>query len=148
MGYTVSANEQTLQEKWYVVDAKDQVLGRLASDIAAVLRGKHMPTFTPHVNMKTHVIVVNAECVRLTGDKMKTKKYYRHSGWVGGIKETTAEKLNARKPGELVRMAVQGMLPHNRLGDATMTRLRIFAGPSHDHAAQKPEPLPARTAAA
>lgn len=148
MGYTASANSATLEEKWYVVDAEGQILGRLASDIARVLRGKHMATFTPHVNMKTHVVVVNADKIRLTGDKWRSKKYYRHSGWVGGIRETNAEQLNEKKPGELVRLAVWGMLPKNRLGRATMKRLRIFQGPEHTHSAQKPEPLPARTAAA
>ncbi|MCE5229051.1 50S ribosomal protein L13 [bacterium] len=148
MGYTASANSQTLQEKWFVVDAENQILGRLASDIAYVLRGKHTPQYTPHVNMKTHVVVVNAEKVRLTSDKMKTKTYHRHTGWPGGHRSMTAEQLNARKPGELVRMAVQGMIPKNRLGRATMTRLRIFPGPDHTHQAQKPEQLPVRTAAA
>ena len=146
MGYTASANDRTLDEKWYFVDAEDKILGRLASDIAVVLRGKHDPRFTPHANMKTHVIVLNADKIRLTKDKMRTKTYYRHTGWVGGIRSATAEQINARKPGELVRMAVQGMLPKNRLGRATMTRLRIFAGPDHHHQAQKPEPLPQRTA--
>lgn len=148
MGYTQSANAGTLEEQWYVVDAEDMVLGRLASDIAYVLRGKHMANYTPHANMKTHVIVVNADKVRMTSNKMKTKTYYRHSGWVGGLKSATAEELNERKPGELVRLAVWGMLPKNRLGRATMTRLRLVAGPDHGHAAQKPQPLPARTAAA
>ena len=147
MGYTASANSQTLKELWYVVDAKDMILGRLASDIAMVLRGKHMPTYTPHANMMTHVIVVNAEKIKLTGDKWVSKKYQSHTtNQPGGYHETTAEKINAKKPGDLVRRAVQGMLPKNRLGNATMKRLRIFAGPDHPHQAQQPEPLPARTA--
>lgn len=147
MGYTASANSQTLKEQWYVVDAKDQILGRLASDIAMVLRGKHMPTYTPHANMMTHVIVINAEKVKLTGDKWVSKKYQWHTyNQPGGFKETTAEKLNAKKPGDLVRIAVKGMLPKNRLGNATMTRLRIFAGPDHSHQAQMPVPMPVRTA--
>jgi len=145
MGYTVSAKASDLPETWYVVDAKDKVLGQIASDIAHVLRGKHMPNFTPHVNMGTHVIVVNAEKVHLSGRKWDDKMYYRHSGWVGGIKETNATDLNTKKPGELVRLAVKGMLPKNRLGRATMTRLRIFAGPEHTHSAQKPTDMPART---
>ncbi|MCL5270569.1 MAG: 50S ribosomal protein L13 [bacterium] len=148
MGYTISANAQTLEEKWFIVDAKDRILGRLASDVASVLRGKHMPNYTPHVNMQTHVIVINADKVKLTGDKWLTKKYSHHSGYRGGYKETTAGKLNAEKPGELVRKAVWGMLPKNHLGHATMKRLRLFAGESHTHAAQKPEPLPVRTARA
>ena len=146
MGYTPSANAATLQERWYVVDARDAVLGRLASQIAHVLRGKHLPEFTPHVNMKTHVIVVNADRIQLTGKKLENKKYYRHSGWVGGLRETTAIELNEKKPGELVRLAVKGMLPGNTLGRQAMTRLRIFAGPEHHHQAQKPEPLPDRLA--
>jgi len=148
MGYTASANSKTLTEQWYVVDAKDKILGRLATDIALVLRGKHLPTYTPHANMMTHVIVVNAEKVRLTGDKWTEKKYQWHgTNQPGGFKETTPERLNAKKPGELVRFAVQGMLPKNRLGHATMKRLRIFAGPNHTHQAQLPQPLPVRTAA-
>ena len=146
MGYTLSAKARDLEETWYMVNAQDKSLGRLASDIAYVLRGKHMPNFTPHINMQTHVIVVNAEQVRLTGNKMKSKRYYRHSGWVGGLRSLTAEQLNARKPGELVRKAVWGMLPKNRLGRDTMRRLRLFAGPEHHHQAQKPQPMPERTA--
>jgi large subunit ribosomal protein L13 len=148
MGYTKSAKSSELKEQWYVVDAKDQILGRLASDIAYVLRGKHMPTFTPHADMRTHVVVVNAEKVKLTGDKWESKLYQHHTMYPGGLRETTAGKLNAKKPGELVRMAVQGMIPKNRLGRVTMTHLRIFAGEVHHHQAQNPLPLPARTAAA
>jgi large subunit ribosomal protein L13 len=147
MGYTVSANAQTLQEQWYVIDAKDQILGRLASEIAYVLRGKHLPTYTPHAQMQTHVIVLNADKVRLTADKWTTKKYYSHSNYPGGLKETTPEKLNAKKPGEIVRYAVQGMLPKGRLGRATLKNLRLFTGDDHTHSAQKPQPWPARTAA-
>lgn len=144
MGYTASAKASELEERWYVVDAENEVLGKLASDIATVLRGKHLPSFTPHANMQTHVIVVNAEKVHLSGRKWEDKKYFRHSGWVGGIKETNARQLNEKKPGELVRKAVWGMLPKNRLGHQTMTRLRIVAGPEHHHQAQKPEPMPRR----
>jgi large subunit ribosomal protein L13 len=147
MGYTASAKPADLQEQWFYVDAEGQILGRLASDIAYVLRGKHMPNYTPHVNMKTHVIVLNAGKVRLTGKKWDDKKYYRHSGWVGGLRETNARQLLAKKPGELVRLAVWGMLPKNRLSHVTMTRLRIYASPGHNHQAQKPQPLPQRTAA-
>lgn len=144
MGYTASAKASDLEERWYVVDAENQVLGDLASDIATVLRGKHLTSFTPHVNMQTHVIVVNAEKVHLSGNKWDDKKYYRHSGWVGGIKETNARQLNQKKPGELVRKAVWGMLPKNRLGRATMKRLRIVAGPEHHHQAQQPVEMPRR----
>lgn len=145
MGYTESAKSSDLKETWYIVDAKDKVLGELASDIASVLRGKHLPNFTPHVNMRTHVVVVNAEKVHLTGRKWDDKMYYNHSGWRGGLRAHNAKDLNQRKPGELVRRAVRGMLPKNRLGNATMTRLRIFAGEEHTHHAQQPVPMPRRT---
>jgi large subunit ribosomal protein L13 len=130
-----------IQEQWYVVDAENEVLGRLASRIALVLRGKNSPRFTPHADMGAHVIVVNAEKIRLTGRKMDDKTYHRHTGWIGGLRSTTARKLLEKKPTEVLRKAVRGMLPHNRLGNATMKRLRLFAGPTHDHAAQKPIPL-------
>lgn len=146
MGYTASAKSHELQEQWYVVDAEGQVLGRLASEIAYVLRGKHMPNYTPHANMRTHVIVVNADKVVLTGDKWVEKKYYRHSNWVGGLREASARELREKKPTELLRIAVWGMLPKNRLGRATMSRLRLYASPEHPHAAQQPQPLPKRTA--
>lgn len=145
MGYTESAKPSDLKETWYVVDAKDKVLGELASDIASVLRGKHMTNFTPHVNMQTHVVVVNAEKVHLSGRKWENKMYYNHSGWRGGLRTTSARDLNQRKPGDLIRRAVKGMLPKNRLGNATMTRLRIFAGDAHTHQAQQPIPMPTRT---
>ena len=138
---TYTPKQGDLTEKWYVVDAQDQILGRLAARIAAVLRGKRMPTFTPYANMQTHVIVVNADKVRLTGKKMKTKTYYHHTLYPGGIRSTTAEQLLQKKPTELVRRAVRGMIPHNRLGSATMKRLRIYAQPTHPHQAQNPEPL-------
>ena len=128
-----------VKEKWYIVDAQGETLGRLASRIAAVLRGKHLPTFHPAVDPKTHVVVVNAEKVVLTGRKLREKKYYRHSGWPGGLKEATAEQINAKRPGELVRLAVRGMLPKNRLGDRLITHLKVYAGQTHPHTAQKPE---------
>lgn len=145
MGYTASAKPNELEENWYVVDAADQVLGRMASDIAHVLRGKHSPDFTPHVNHKNHVIVINAEKVRLTGNKWLNKKYYRHTGYPGGLRETTAQRINEKKPGDLVRRAVRGMLPKTRLGEAILKHLRVVAGPDHNHQAQKPVPLPMRT---
>ena len=138
---TYTPKQGDLTEKWYVVDAQDQILGRLAARIAAVLRGKCLPTFTPYANMQTHVIVVNAGKVRLTGKKLKTKTYYHHTLYPGGIRSTTAEQLLQKKPTELVRRAVRGMIPHNRLGSATMKRLRIYAQPTHPHKAQNPEPL-------
>ena len=138
---TYTPKKGDLTDKWYVVDAQDQILGRLAARIAAVLRGKCLPTFTPYANMQTHVIVVNAGKVRLTGKKLKTKTYYHHTLYPGGIRSTTAEQLLQKKPTELVRRAVRGMIPHNRLGSATMKRLRIYAQPTHPHQAQNPEPL-------
>lgn len=147
MGYTASAKSESLEEKWYVVDAKGMTLGRLASDLAYVLRGKHMTNYTPHANMRTHIIVVNADQIRLSGDKWQTKLYQWHTpNQPGGFHEFTAEKLNQRRPGDLVRIAVRGMLPKNRLGNATMKRLRLFTGSDHPHQAQRPEPLPVRTA--
>jgi large subunit ribosomal protein L13 len=137
--YTPKAGD--LEEKWFVIDADGLVLGRLASRIAMVLRGKNDPRYTPHANMHAHVVVINAEKVRLTGKKWTDKIYYRHSGWIGGIRSITAEKLLEKKPTELLRKAVWGMLPHNRLGHATMTRLRLFVGPEHEHQAQKPVAL-------
>ncbi len=142
---TLSAKPSEIQERWYVVDAKDQVLGRLAARIAKVLRGKHLANFTPHVNMGTHVIVVNAGDIKLTGNKLSEKTYYRYTGWPGGIRSATAEEMQEKKPGEILRIAVKGMLPKNRLGRATMKRLRIFAGPEHTHQAQKPESLDLHT---
>jgi len=127
---------------WYVVDAKDKVLGRLASRVADVLRGKHRPTFTPNADLGDFVVVVNAEKVKLTGRKMTGKTYYSHSGYMGGLKETTPEKVLASKhPERLVEWAVRGMLPKTRLGDRLFTKLKVYAGPDHPHAAQQPRPL-------
>ncbi|MFW6303695.1 MAG: 50S ribosomal protein L13 [Candidatus Sumerlaeota bacterium] len=137
--YTPKANE--IEERWYLVDADGQTVGRLASRIALVLRGKNDPRFSPHVNMRNHVVVINAEKVRFSGNKMNEKKYYRHSNWPGGIQEATPKQLLKQKPTEILRHAVWGMLPKNRLGRATMKRLRLFVGPEHHHAAQRPEPL-------
>ena len=135
---TYVPKEGDLKEQWFVVDAADQVLGRLAAQIAAVLRGKNTPRFTPFANMHHHVVVINADKVRLSGKKMAEKLYFHHTGWPGGIKSISAEKLLVQKPTDMIRIAVKGMLPHNRLGNDTMTRLRLFAGPEHTHAAQKP----------
>jgi large subunit ribosomal protein L13 len=145
MGYTASAKSSDLQETWYVIDATDKVLGQLAADIATVLRGKHLPNFTPHIDMRTHVVVLNADKIHLTGRKWGTKLYRNHSLWRGGLRTFTARELNERKPGELVRRAVWGMLPKNRLGEATMTHLRIYSGSEHPHTAQKPAPMPVRS---
>jgi len=142
---TYSPKKGDFEEKWYLVDAKDQILGRLATRIASILRGKTLPTFAPHVSPRTHVIVVNAKKIKLTGRKMTRKVYYRHTGYPGGIRSTTPEKLLEKNPAEIIRHAVWGMIPKNRLGNATMTRLRIYAGPDHPHKAQMPEPLKLET---
>ncbi|MCX7011189.1 MAG: 50S ribosomal protein L13 [Candidatus Sumerlaeota bacterium] len=141
---TMSAKPTDLKERWYVIDAKDQVLGRLAAQAAHLLRGKHLANFTPHANMQTHVVIINAGEIKLTGNKWRDKVYYHHTGWPGGIKAATAGEIQEKKPGEIVRIAVKGMLPKNRLGDATLTRLRVYAGPEHRHKAQNPEPYALR----
>mgnify|MGYP005838262477 CR=1 FL=1 len=130
--------------RWYVVDARDQVLGRLASRVASVLRGKHRADYTPHADTGDFVVVVNAAQVRLTGKKWDQKVYYRHSGYPGGLKQETARRLRERRPTELVRRAVWGMLPHTRLGRRMIRRLKVYAGPEHPHEAQRPQPLAAR----
>ncbi len=137
--YTYSAKRSDNQEKWCVIDAKDKVLGRLASEVAARIRGKHNPLYTPHVDTGDWVIVLNAEKVRLTGNKWDQKKYYRHTGYIGGIHSTTPRELLEKKPEEIVRKAVKGMLPKNRLGRKLNTKLYVYAGDQHPHAAQKPE---------
>ena len=139
--YTYSAKKSDMDEKWWVVDAEGEVLGRLATQIAARLRGKHNPMFTPHVDSGDSVIVVNAEKIVLTGRKWAQKKYYHHSGYIGGLKEITAKKLLEKRPEDLVRFAVKGMLPKNRLGRTLIKKLKVYAGGSHPHEAQKPEPL-------
>lgn len=139
--YTQSAKQSDIQEKWWVVDAQDAILGRLATVVAARLRGKHNPMFTPHVDCGDSVIVVNAEKIQLTGRKLDQKNYYRHSGFMGGIKSITARKLLEKRPEDLVRFAVKGMLPKNRLGRQIFKKLKVYAGESHPHEAQQPEVL-------
>lgn len=139
--YTYSAKNSDNPGKWVVVDAEGQVLGRLASTIAARLRGKHNPLFTPHVNMGDGVIVINAEKIVLTGRKWKQKEYYRHSGYIGGLKTITAEKLMEKQPEDLVRFAVKGMLPKNKLGRRLYSQLKVYTGKEHPHQAQEPEVL-------
>ncbi len=131
-----------LARGWYVVDASDLVLGRLATRVATVLRGKHNPAFTPHVDCGDFVVVVNAEKVRLTGNKVEDKRYWRHTGYPGGIKSRTVAEQMERGPEEVLRKAVVGMLPHNRLGRQLATKLKIYSGSEHPHTAQKPQPLP------
>jgi large subunit ribosomal protein L13 len=139
--YTPSAKPTDNAGKWSLVDAQGMVLGRLASTVAARLRGKHNPWYTPHVDCGDWVVVVNADKVVLTGRKWEQKRYYRHSGYVGGLKETTAAKLQQRRPEDLVRFAVRGMLPKNRLGRKLFRKLKVYAGGEHEHQAQQPEKL-------
>ncbi len=139
--YQLKKKEALAQRHWYIVDAQGKVLGRLASQIAQVLRGKHKPNFTPHVDGGDFVIVVNARAIKLTGKKYETKVYYRHSEYPGGIRTTTAEKLLADKPEALVRLAVKGMLPKSRLGRRLYNKLKVYAGADHPHVAQGPQPL-------
>lgn len=139
--YTKSARKNEVERKWYVVDARDMILGRLASEVASRLRGKRNPMFTPNVDTGDFIVVVNADKVRLTGRKWAQKTYYRHTGYIGGIKAITAEKLLQKRPGDLVRFAVKGMLPKNRLGSAMLKKLKVYAGDQHPHEAQQPETL-------
>ncbi len=138
---TFSAKKSDVEEKWWLVDARGKVLGRMASEIARVLRGKNKPIFTPHVDTGDFVIVINAVKVRFTGNKLKDKVYYHHSGYIGGLKSITAEKLIEKNPTEVVRRAVKGMLPKNRLGRKLIKKLKIYAGGEHPHQAQHPEIL-------
>ncbi len=137
--YTYSAKRGDIQEKWWVVDAEGMVLGRLASVVASRLRGKHNPMFTPHVDCGDFIVVVNADKIVLTGRKLKQKIYYRHSGYIGGLTEITAEKLLEKRPEDLVRFAVKGMLPKNSLGRSMFNKLKVYAGGEHPHKAQQPE---------
>ena len=138
---TMSAKTVPENRNWYVVDATDKTLGRLASQVASRLRGKHQPIFTPHADTGDFIIVINAEKVRLTGRKWQQKTYYRHSGYIGGIKSITAKKLREKRPEDLVRQAVWGMLPKNRLGRKLYKKLKVYAGPNHPHEAQQPQTL-------
>ena len=138
---TYMANPDKIERKWYVVDAEGCTLGRLASGVASVLRGKNKPQFTPHVDTGDYVIVVNADKIKVTGKKMDQKIYYNHSDYVGGMKETTLKEMMAKKPETVVELAVKGMLPKGPLGREMYTKLFVYAGPEHKHAAQKPEVL-------
>ncbi len=135
------ASTAKVERKWYVVDATGYTLGRLSSEIAKVLRGKNKPIFTPHIDTGDYVIVVNAEKVKVTGKKLDQKIYYNHSDYVGGMKETTLREMLAKKPEKVVELAVKGMLPKGPLGRQMITKLHVYAGPEHEHAAQKPEVL-------
>lgn len=138
---TFMASPATIDRKWYVVDATNMTLGRLASEVAKVLRGKNKAIFTPHIDTGDYVIVINAEKVKVTGKKLDQKVYYRHSEYVGGMKETTLREMLAKKPEKVVELAVKGMLPKGPLGNQMYTKLYVYAGPEHKHAAQKPEVL-------
>jgi large subunit ribosomal protein L13 len=139
--YTYSARDTDFQGKWFVVDASDLILGRLATVVAARLRGKHNPLFTPHTDTGDFVIVINAEKIRLTGKKWTQKLYHHHTGYIGGLKTASAKELLEKRPEELIRRAVKGMLPKNRLGSQLYTKLKVYAGGDHPHQAQTPEPL-------
>ncbi|MDF2945101.1 MAG: ribosomal protein [Herbinix sp.] len=135
------ASPSTIERKWYVVDATGHTLGRLSSEIASILRGKNKPTFTPHIDTGDNVIVVNADKIKVTGKKMDQKIYYNHSDYPGGMRETTLAEMMAKKPTNVIHLAVKGMLPKGPLGRTMITKLHVFAGPEHPHAAQKPEVL-------
>lgn len=139
---TYSPSAKDIQRDWYVVDAAGQPLGRLATRIARVLRGKHKPTFTPHMDVGDYVIVVNADKVELAGEKAADKLYHRHSGFPGGIKSVPFLEMMEKRPTAIVETAVKGMLPKTKLGRATGTKLKVYAGPEHPHEAQQPQPLP------
>ncbi len=147
MRRTTMAKAEDTERKWVLVDAEGKVLGRMATEIAAILRGKTKPTYTPHMDAGDFVVVINAEKVALTGRKWSQKMYYHHSGYPGGIKSITAEKLRQKRPEEIIRKAVWGMLPKNRLGRKLIKKLKVYAGPDHPHAAQRPEPIETKTGA-
>lgn len=139
--YTPTTETLDAERKWYVVDATDMILGRLAARVAHILRGKHKATFAPHIDCGDYVIVLNADKVRVTGDRMDTKYYYRHSGYPGGFRQVTLRNMMAKHADRVVETAVRGMLPHNRLGRQMFKKLKVYAGGTHPHAAQQPEVL-------
>ena len=141
MRTTFIAKTAEIERKWYVVDATDLTLGRLASQVAAVLRGKNKPIYTPHIDTGDYVIVVNADKIKVTGKKLEQKIYYNHSDYVGGMRETTLKEMLAKKPERVIELAVKGMLPKGPLGRSMYTKLFVYAGPEHKHEAQKPESL-------
>lgn len=138
---TFWVKKEEVKRKWYIVDAKDKILGRLASKLAYILQGKHRPDYTPHVDQADFIVVVNAEKIKLTGKKLDQKIYWRHSGYIGGLKLETARKLLERKPEQLIYLAVKRMLPRNRMRKKLLKKLKIYAGPNHPHLAQNPKPL-------
>jgi len=137
--YAVKAGE--IERRWYVVDAQGKTLGRLATQVARILRGKHKPTFSTHLDMGDHVIIINADKIHVTGKKLSTKRYYRYSGYLGGLKSIVLSDQLEKHPDRVLIHAIRGMLPKNRLGRAMLKKLKVYAGPIHPHAAQKPEPL-------
>jgi large subunit ribosomal protein L13 len=142
---TYVAKPSDRQRDWYVVDAEGQTLGRLATRIADALRGKRKPEYTPHIDTGDFIVVVNAEKIRVTGDKLNQKRYWRHSGYPGGIKSRTLAEMLERRPEEVIRKAVKGMLPRNRLARQQLTKLKVYAGPEHPHEAQQPKPMEIKT---
>jgi large subunit ribosomal protein L13 len=141
---TYSAKKEDLKQEWYLVDAQDRILGRFATQIANILRGKNKPVFTPYADAGDFVIVTNAEKIRLTGKKLENKCYYRHTGYPGGLKTSTAQEILTKKPEQLIELAVKGMLPKNRLGRKLIKKLKIYAGTAHPHEAQQPKILELR----
>lgn len=139
MRTTYMAKPNEVERKWYIIDATDKTLGRLASEAASILRGKHKPQFTPHVDTGDFVVIINAEKIVLTGKKLQNKMYYRHSGHPGGLKVTSAQDMLKNKPERVLELAIHGMLPHNRLGNSLKTKLKVYAGSEHPHQAQQPE---------
>lgn len=138
MNKTFSQRPEDVQREWLLVDAEGKTLGRLASEIAKILRGKHKPTFTPHVDGGDFVVVINADKIRVTGDRLDSKKYYRHSGYMGGLKEISLRRMLETHPERVLELAVRGMLPKNRLGRKMFKKLKVYAAPTHPHAAQQP----------
>ena len=138
---TFVAKPHEVRREWFVIDAKDKVLGRVASEVARRLRGKHKPEYTPHVDTGDYIVVINAADIRVTGNKLQDKKYYHHTGYVGGIKETNFETMQQRFPGRAIEKAVKGMLPKGPLGYAMAKKLKVYAGEEHPHSAQQPKPL-------
>ena len=136
---TYSAKKETIERKWYIIDAANKPLGRVATEAAKLLRGKHKPTFTPNIDVGDHVIVLNCDQVILTGNKLNQKMYRHHSGYIGGMKEVSAKAMMANNPEKAMMLAIKGMIPHTKLGAAQLKKLRVYAGSEHENAAQKPE---------
>ncbi len=138
---TFIAKKDEAERTWVLVDARDKVLGRLAADVASILRGKTKPTYTPHMDVGDFVVIINAEKIKLTGNKLEQKRYYHHSGYMGGLRERTARQVLEKKPEEIIRHAVKGMLPKNSLGSSMLKKLKIYAGETHPHEAQQPQAI-------